>query len=79
MQGKRDMKYSRREFVTLAASTLAAPAILGMSSARAQSAVTLKLHHYLPPSSNLHAKLYVPWAEQLSAESGGRLKVDIFP
>ncbi|MGE3986462.1 TRAP transporter substrate-binding protein [Pseudorhodoplanes sp.] len=73
------MKYSRRKFIALAASSVATPALVGISRARAQAPVTLKLHHYLPPSSNLHAKLYVPWAEKLSADSGGRLKVDIFP
>lgn len=73
------MKYSRRKFVTLAASSVAAPAIIAANVARAQTSVTLKLHHYLPPSSNLHAKLYAPWAEHLHAESGGRLKIDIFP
>jgi TRAP-type C4-dicarboxylate transport system substrate-binding protein len=73
------MGFSRRKFIALAASSVAAPALVGMSGARAQGAVTLKLHHYLPPSSNLHARLYVPWAEKLSADSGGRLKVEIFP
>ncbi|MGD9727401.1 MAG: TRAP transporter substrate-binding protein [Nitrospiraceae bacterium] len=73
------MRASRREFIKLAGVSLAAPALIGVSGARAQDSVTLKLHHYLGPSSNLHAKLYVPWAEHLHAESGGRLTIEIYP
>jgi len=58
---------------------LAAPALLKSGIARAQDAVTLKLHHFLPPVSNVHAKLLTPWAKSLEDESGGKLKVEIFP
>ncbi|MDQ6434893.1 TRAP transporter substrate-binding protein [Mesorhizobium sp. LHD-90] len=58
---------------------LAAPALLGSGPARAQETVTLKLHHFLPPVSNVHAKLLVPWTKTIEENSQGRLKIEIFP
>ncbi|WDZ79876.1 TRAP transporter substrate-binding protein (plasmid) [Ensifer adhaerens] len=58
---------------------LAAPLVLRTGSAHAQSAVTLKLHHFLPPASNVHQRLLTPWAKTLEEQSKGALKVDIFP
>lgn len=68
------MKISRR---TLMLGAVAAPAII--SSARAQGVVTLKLHHFLPPVSNAHAKLLAPWAKKVEADSAGKIKIDIYP
>jgi TRAP-type C4-dicarboxylate transport system substrate-binding protein len=47
--------------------------------AHGQAVVTLKLHHFLPPVSNGHAKMLAPWAKQIEAESQGKLKIDIYP
>jgi TRAP-type C4-dicarboxylate transport system substrate-binding protein len=41
--------------------------------------VVLKVHHFLPTTSTIHAKLLLPWCERLSKESAGRLKCQIFP
>lgn len=72
------MALARRRFLALAGTAVAAPAI--MRSAWGQTPqVTLKLHHFLPPVSNVHTKLWMPWAAKVAAESGGRIKVDIFP
>ncbi len=49
------------------------------SCAFAQTPVTLKVHHFLPPGSTTHAKLIVPWCARIEAESSGRLKCQIFP
>ena len=73
------MTISRRKFVQGSASLLAAPALLGTTGARAQEGVTLKLHHFLPPASNVHARLLEPWVKQIDADSGGKLKIEIFP
>ncbi|CAN1532813.1 DctP TRAP-type C4-dicarboxylate transport system, periplasmic component [Rhabdaerophilaceae bacterium] len=70
------MTLSRRGFGIGAAALVASPAIV--TSAKAQT-VTLKLHHFLPPVSNGHAKLLAPWAKKVEAETGGQLKIDIFP
>jgi len=41
--------------------------------------VTLKLHHFLPPVSNVHRKLLVPWTQKVQEASGGKLTIQIFP
>ncbi len=60
-----------------AGAALAMPFVYG--GARAQAQVTLKLHHFLPPVSNGHAKLLAPWAKKVEADSQGKIKIDIFP
>jgi len=67
----------RRLLSGVAAGALAAPAVLRIG--RAQAAVTLKMHHFLPPVSNGHAKFLAPWAKKVETESGGEIKIDIFP
>jgi len=47
--------------------------------ANAAEPITLKLHHLLPPMSNAHKNMLVPWADKVMKESGGRLKIDIYP
>jgi TRAP-type C4-dicarboxylate transport system substrate-binding protein len=70
--------FQRRQFLNLAGAALAAPAIMRATRANAQE-VTLKMHHFLPPVSNGHAKFLRPWADKVQTESGGRIKIDIFP
>ena len=72
------MSFDRRRFLTLAGSAVAAPAVLRATRANAQE-VTLRMHHFLPPVSNGHAKFLKPWADKVAAESNGRIKIDIFP
>src|SRR6185312_11148847 len=71
------MTLSRRKFMAAAGAAVASPAIA--TRARAQGAVTLRLHHFLPAVSNVHAKLLVPWVKKIEAASGGNLKIDIYP
>ncbi|PKO32082.1 MAG: C4-dicarboxylate ABC transporter [Betaproteobacteria bacterium HGW-Betaproteobacteria-9] len=54
------------------ASTLFAGAAL------AQQTVTLRLHQMLPPQATIPAKAIVPWAQKVEAESGGRIKIQLF-
>lgn len=70
---------SRRAFMRNAAAALAAPALIGVGRARAQEAVTLRLHHFLGPNSAMHTRVLLPWSELLREESGGRIGIDIFP
>jgi TRAP-type C4-dicarboxylate transport system substrate-binding protein len=72
------MKASRRRFLALAGAAVAAPALLREGHAQAPQ-VTLKMHHFLPPVSNGHAKFLAPWAKKVEADSQGRIKIDIFP
>jgi TRAP-type C4-dicarboxylate transport system substrate-binding protein len=44
----------------------------------AAQTIELKLSHFVPPNHTYH-KWAVAWAEQLSQQSGGRLKVTIYP
>ncbi len=41
--------------------------------------VTLKLHHFLPPVAHAHMNMLKPWADKVAKQSGGRIKVDIYP
>jgi TRAP-type transport system periplasmic protein len=71
------MGMNRRHLMLGAGATLAAPAVI--TTARGQTAVTLKLHHFLPPVSNGHAKMLAPWAKKVEADSAGKIKIDIYP
>src|SRR5688572_15094411 len=72
------MTPTRRRFLALAGSAVAAPALLREGYAQAPQ-VTLRMHHFLPAISNGHAKFLAPWAQKVASESGGRIKIDIFP
>jgi TRAP-type C4-dicarboxylate transport system substrate-binding protein len=72
------MSFDRRKFLALAGAAVTAPAVLRTSRANAQE-VTLRMHHFLPPVSNGHAKFLKPWADKVVADSNGRIKIDIFP
>ena len=45
----------------------------------ASDVVILKVHHFLPPSSNFHQKVLLPWCEKINKESHGKLKCQIYP
>jgi TRAP-type transport system periplasmic protein len=59
------------------AAVLAAGALVLAAPAGAQT-IELKLSHFLPPNHTFH-KWAQGWAERLDQESGGRLKVTIYP
>lgn len=40
--------------------------------------VTLRLHQFLPAQAAIPAKALIPWAQKIEAESGGRIKVQLF-
>lgn len=40
---------------------------------------TLRLHQFLPAQSTVPAKGLQPWAEKLEKESGGRIRIQLFP
>ena len=41
--------------------------------------VTLKLHHFVPPTATAHVQFLLPWAERIEKESNGRIKIQIYP
>jgi TRAP-type transport system periplasmic protein len=70
---------NRRDFLqatAAGAALVAAPAIVRPASAQA---VTLRLHHFLGPQSNGHAKMLAPWAAKVMADSNNAIKIEIFP
>jgi TRAP-type C4-dicarboxylate transport system substrate-binding protein len=76
--GDQPMIASRRRFLALTGTALAAPALLREGYAQAPQ-VTLRLHHFLPPAANVPAQFLTPWARKVESESGGRIKINIFP
>jgi TRAP-type C4-dicarboxylate transport system substrate-binding protein len=64
--------------MTMSAAAVAAPMLLRMRSAKAAE-VTLRLHHFLPPKSNVHARLLDPWTKKVAELSGGKVAIEIFP
>jgi TRAP-type transport system periplasmic protein len=57
---------------------LALAAVLAFGADAQAQTTELKLSHFVPPNHTFH-KWAVAWAEQLAKESGGRLKVTIYP
>ena len=70
--------FARRNLMASAAAALAAPAFARLASAQTPQAV-LKLHHFLAPTSNAHVRFIAPWARKVEKESGGRIRIDLFP
>ncbi len=64
-----------RRLVTKALLTIAA---LGLCQAHGAE-VTLRVHHFLPPPSTTHKLFIEPWAEQVEADSQGRIEIEIYP
>ncbi len=56
----------------------AAAALPAATPARAQT-VTLKVHHFLPGTSNVHNNLILAWCDKVSKQSAERLKCQIYP
>ncbi|MGB7098027.1 MAG: TRAP transporter substrate-binding protein DctP [Xanthobacteraceae bacterium] len=72
------MRIARRTFLTSLTATVAAPAILRFARADTPQ-VTLKLHHFFSSVSGSHTQFLVPWARNVEADSGSRIRIDIFP
>ena len=61
----------------IALAFLAAP--LPAPAPAAAQTVTLKLHHFVTPVAPPHATFLAPWAAKVEKESGGRIKIQIYP
>ena len=69
------MKFIPRRTALAAMGAVAALAVTGTAMAQT---VTLRLHQMLPQQATIPAKAIVPWVQKVEAESGGKLKVQIF-
>ncbi len=58
---------------------LFAGAAFGVSAVSQAQEVTLKVHHFLPAPATIPKLFIKPWAEKVEKESGGRIKINIFP
>ena len=72
------MLIARRTFLASSIGTAVAPAILRLAHADTPP-ITLKLHHSFSAVSGVHDKFLAPWARKVENESGGRIRVDLFP
>jgi TRAP-type transport system periplasmic protein len=72
------MRLTRRTLLTSTMALVAAPAALRLACAEAPQ-VTLKLHHHFSAVSAPHEKFLAPWARKVEAESGGRIRIELFP
>jgi TRAP-type transport system periplasmic protein len=73
-----DASFKRRAAITGGVAALATAA-LPKRRPRAAPEVTLRLHHFLPPSSTFHRQMGGPWAERVQTQSQGRIAVEIYP
>jgi TRAP-type transport system periplasmic protein len=72
------MRIARRTFLVSSIGTAAAPTVLRLARADTPP-TTLKLHHAFSSVSSVHEKFIVPWARKVEAESGWRIRIDLFP
>lgn len=52
-------------------------ASLGLQAAAQE--VTLRVHHFLPVKSTIHADVLVPWEQAVERQSDGRIDVQLYP
>jgi TRAP-type transport system periplasmic protein len=72
------MPVARRTFLASTLASLAAPAVVRLAGADAPQ-FTFKLHHSFSSVSSAHDRFLMPWARQIAAQSGGRIRIDLFP
>lgn len=63
-----------RRTLLKSAAALAAPAIVLPASA--QNPVKLRLHTFVPATSNVYSKVITPWMQKIEKESGGRIQFE---
>ncbi len=70
--GGKSMSIRKSLLGSLAAMALSATAGLAQD-------VTLTMHHFLPPVAAAHKGMLQPWADKVTADSDGRIAIEIFP
>ena len=72
------MRVARRTFLASTMASVAAPAVMRVAFADAPQ-FAFKLHHAFSSVSSAHDKFLAPWSRQVEAQSGGRIRIDLFP
>ena len=53
---------------------------LGLSTGAAMAQeITLRFQHFISPKSSMSTEFFQPWADAVFEQSGGRLKIEIYP
>ncbi|WP_394213795.1 TRAP transporter substrate-binding protein [Psychrobacter piscatorii] len=66
-------------------SVLAAMSLLGCSNqssngtTSSEEITVLRFSHFYPATSDINKEIFEPWAKKIEADSGGRLKVEVYP
>lgn len=68
----------RRDFLAVTGATLAAPVFIRNAYGQ-NPEITLKLHHFLGPKAPAQTQMFEPWANSILEDTGGRVKIDIYP
>ncbi|WP_280548801.1 TRAP transporter substrate-binding protein [Halomonas sp. 11-S5] len=58
---------------------LLAASIAGLAATSAQAATTLRMAHFWPGASGINQEIFKAWAATIEEESGGELRVEMFP
>ena len=76
------MSLARRNFLKLSSGValagVATPYVLRSASAQAPQ-FTLKLQQQLPAAAPVPRNFLAPWAQKVEKESGGRIKIELYP
>jgi TRAP-type C4-dicarboxylate transport system substrate-binding protein len=64
---------------TLLAATFAAPAAAQEAAPTGEPEVTLRFQHFVNPASANPTYFMQPWADAVEAQSGGRIRVELYP
>ena len=74
------MRVARRRFLaSIIGCAAAAPALLPRRVQADAPQLTLKMHHSFSSVSGVHDRFLAPWARKVEADSGGRIRIDIYP
>ena len=74
------MRVARRSFLaSIIGCAAAAPALLPRRVQADAPQLTLKMHHSFYSVSGVHDRFLAPWARKVEADSGGRIRIDIYP
>lgn len=63
----------------LAVKTMLAASLVGAALAAQAQEVTLKIHHFLSPTTFIHTQVFEPWCAKLSKQSANKIKCQIYP
>ncbi len=70
------MTMTRKTFLGALAGTAAAVAAPRIAHAQT---ITLRFHQFLPPQAPIPSNAIAPWAKKIETDSGGRIRVQLFP